>query len=160
MSADGLRRALEEFLASQDTLVLATVGTDGVPMAHGMHYVAEGAVVYMSSLPGTRKLSNIAHCPTVGYAAHRLGTFRDRHDGRTVQAKGHATVVEDPTEVERVRALLKERLPWAPEVLLAHNVTVRIDPVEVLWVDLSQGRAGRHVIQFTPATTVPTEEQR
>lgn len=152
MSSDTVRRAFEEFLASQDTLVLATVGSDGVPMAHGMHYVAEGAVVYMSSLPGTRKLVNIAHSPTVGYATHRLGTFRDRSDARTAQVEGRATVVSDGAEVERVRARLKKRLPWAPEVLLAHNVTIRIDPIEALWMDLSQGRAGRHVIRFVPVS--------
>jgi len=128
-------------------MVLATADANGVPMAHGMHYYPDGLRLYVSSLPFTKKLANIGENPMVGYTVYRMSASHEQSDkSRTLQVKALAAVVTDEAEITRVRLGLNGRYPWAAELQIDGNVLVVLDPIELLWMDMSKGFDGRCVI--------------
>ena len=143
-----MRGEIEALLAEEEVMNLATASSDAVPMVHGMHYVADGLVVYTTSLPKTQKLANIAENPTVSYTVYRLAGFTNRQDSRTVQVKGTASEVQDEAERKRVVAMILEKMPWAPPASLKHNVMIRIDPIEALWTNFTSGTIPRQIVHF------------
>ena len=142
-----LLNEIEHFLQAQRVLVLAT-SHGNVPMAHAMHYVPKGLTVYLSSLPGTQKLTNIGANPTVGFAVWRLPSFEHRDTMRSLQVRGEARLVTDPVEISEVHAGLNERYPWAPELSLDFNATIAIEARELLWLDGSKGLDGRFIVEL------------
>ncbi len=143
-----IRQEIETFLSTQRTMVLATADADGVPMAHGMHYYPTGLRLYVSSLPHTRKLANVEANPVVGYTVWRLASYDKRDSTRTLQVKAAASVITDEVDVEAVQHGLTERYPWAEELQLDSNVVLALDPIELLWMDISKGLEGRLVHSF------------
>ncbi|HVM63334.1 MAG TPA: pyridoxamine 5'-phosphate oxidase family protein [Acidimicrobiales bacterium] len=147
MNDDECLADVRRFLEAQKVLVLATVSADGVPHACGMHYAARGDTLYCSSLPATRKLVNIAENRNVGYTVYHLADYSERRDTKLVQGRGVAAVV-DGEDASAARELLAKKFPWAPELLLARNAVIRIDPAEVLWMDMSSSGGRRHVVAY------------
>lgn len=100
------RAAALDILRAERVAVIAT--TDGLqPWASTVYYAEDGFTLYVNTPNGTTMLRNIRDNGRVGYAIdERRPTF-------FLQAIGRSTVVDDPIEFERARALLAVKVPEA-----------------------------------------------
>lgn len=143
-----VKKAIGEFLDTHQECVLATVASGGAPMIHGMHYVSVGSTVYMSSLPNTSKLENIANNGKVAYTVYYLAGFDNRFDSRNLQVEGNATIVEDEQEIAMVRQLILEKHYFGKELNLVKNKIIKVVPCRALWSDFSKGPKARQYVDF------------
>src|SRR5947209_17932418 len=100
------RAAALDILRAERVAVIAT--TDGLqPWASTVYYAEDGFTLYVNTPNSTTMLRNLRGNGRVGYAIdERRPTF-------FLQGIGQSTVVDDPVEFERARALLAVKVPEA-----------------------------------------------
>ncbi len=119
------RSAALDILREHRVAVIATALGDQ-PWASTVYYAEDGFVLYVNTPNSTTMLRNLLQNPRVSYAIdERTPTF-------FLQAIGRASVVDNPEEFARARALLAAKVPEAHVGHPSYTV-VRID-TEVVYV--------------------------
>jgi PPOX class probable F420-dependent enzyme len=124
---------IQEFLATKEVLVLATVQADGAPLAMPMWFLQDPAALTMISVAGTQKVRNLHRDPRVCVVAEGGVTG----DVRGVSVHGRAEFLSDGPErralaerfVEKYRPYLERR--WGGRAMPADRVMFRIVPSRV-----------------------------
>ncbi len=124
---------IQEFLATKEVVVLATVQADGAPLAMPMWFLQDPAVLTMISVAGTQKVRNLHRDPRVCVIAEGGVTG----DVRGVSVHGRAEFLSDGPErrvlaerfVEKYRPYLERR--WGGRAMPADRVMFRIVPSRV-----------------------------
>lgn len=112
---DVKQKALE-YLHNHHTVRLATVTSDGQPMAHTVEYMPEGSTLYFVTGRSSRKAVNIAKNPKVGLA---IDTDDEKWQSENpadraalgLQLEGVARQVTDQNEIQKVMKMLFEKHP-------------------------------------------------
>jgi PPOX class probable F420-dependent enzyme len=135
--------SIQQFLATKDVIVLATVGADGAPLATPMWFLHDPAAVTMISVDATQKVRNLRRDPRV-YVVGEAGT---RGDVRGVALRGRAEFLSDSPERRALTTRLLdkyhpdlERL-WGGRAMPANRVMFRIVPAHVHAWGLDRGCA-------------------
>jgi PPOX class probable F420-dependent enzyme len=125
--------AVQQFLATKDVVVLATVQADGGPLAMPMWFLQDPATLTMISVADTQKIRNLHRDPRVCVIAEGGGTG----DVRGVSVRGRAEFLPEGPE----RRALAERFAdkyqphlerrWGGRAMPADRVMFRIVPSEV-----------------------------
>src|SRR4029450_5248098 len=124
---------VQEFLATKEVAVLATVRADGAPLAMPMWFLHDASALTMISVADTQKVRNLrrdARVSVVAEAVSESGEVR----GLTLQ--GRAEFLSDGPErralIERFHAKYRglERL-WAGKAMAAPRVLFTIVPSRV-----------------------------
>lgn len=124
---------IQEFLATREVVVLATVQADGAPLAMAMWFLQDPAALTMISFAGTQKVRNLHRDPRVCVIAEGGVTG----DVRGVSVHGRAEFLSDAPErralaerfVEKYRPYLERR--WGGRAMPADRVMFRIVPSRV-----------------------------
>ena len=126
-------RAVQQFLATKEVVLLATVQPDGAPLAMPMWFLHDPATLTMISVAGTQKVRNLHRDPRVCVVAEGGGTG----DVRGVSVHGRAEFLADGPErralaerlVEKYQPYLERR--WGGRAMPADRVMFRIVPERV-----------------------------
>ena len=97
---------IEEFLASQRTIVVTTLRRDGSPVAHPLWFVKLGTSVYVDTRTDSLKHRNILHDSRVCAVVESGESYLEL---RGVRIEGHCQPVTDREEIEHVQAALGEK---------------------------------------------------
>ncbi len=126
--------AIQQFLATQEVVVLATVQADGAPLAMPMWFLHDSATLTMISVAGTQKVRNLSRDPRVCVVAEGGS---GAGDVRGVAVHGRAEFLDDGPE----RRALAERFAtkyhpylerrWGGRAMPADRVMFRIVPARV-----------------------------
>lgn len=124
---------IQQYLASRDVVVLATVLPGGAPLITPMWFLHDPEALTMISVDGLTKVANLRRDPRVCVVAES-GT---RRDIRSVTVHGRATFLADTPErralAERFQEKYRpdlERL-WGGRAMPANRVMFRIVPERV-----------------------------
>ena len=124
---------IQQFLATREVVVLATVQADGAPLAMPMWFLPDPAALTMISVAGTQKVRNLGRDPRVCVVAEGGAAG----DLRGVSVHGRAEFLSDgPARralaerfVEKYRPYLERR--WGGRAMPADRVMFRIAPSRV-----------------------------
>jgi len=124
---------IQRFLDGRDIVVLATVQSDGAPLAMPMWFLHDPAALTMISVAGTQKVRNLRRDPRVCVVAERGA----RGDVRGVSVHGRAEFLSDGPErralaerlLEKYHPHLEQR--WGGRGMPADRVMFRIVPERV-----------------------------
>jgi nitroimidazol reductase NimA-like FMN-containing flavoprotein (pyridoxamine 5'-phosphate oxidase superfamily) len=97
---------VEEYLASQRTIVVTTLRPDGSPVAHPLWFVKLGRNVYIDTRANSIKHRNILNDPRVCAVVESGESYFEL---RGVRIEGACQPVTDDEEIERVQAALDEK---------------------------------------------------
>jgi PPOX class probable F420-dependent enzyme len=125
--------AVQQFLATKEVVLLATVQADGAPLAMPMWFLHDPATLTMISVAGTQKVRNLHRDPRVCVVAEGGGTG----DVRGVSVHGRAEFLADGPERRALAARLVEKYQpylqrrWGGRAMPADRVMFRIVPERV-----------------------------
>jgi len=125
---------IQEFLATKDVVLLATLQADGAPLAMPMWFLHDPATLTMISVDGTQKVRNLRRDPRVCAVAD---TGVGGGDERVVIVQGRVEFLsDDPGRralVERFHAKYGPRLErrWGSRTMPPDRVMFRIVPSRV-----------------------------
>ena len=125
--------SIQQFLATRDVVVLATIQADGSPLAMPVWFLHDPDALTMISETDTQKVRNLRREPRVSVVAE-AGTSSDL---RGVIVQGHAEFLdESPERQALVHAFLQKYHPalerrWRGRVLPPDRVMFRIVPTRV-----------------------------
>ncbi|MBP2029484.1 general stress protein 26 [Methanohalophilus levihalophilus] len=144
---DDIKQKIEDYLKDHKWLNLGTVDSEGKPMVHTMAYVADGTTVYFGTSKETHKADDMMNNPNVAYTVDE-----DDVDVMTitgVQMQGKATLVTDPSEMEKFGMLMIEKFPFMKDMpQTPDSVVFRVDPVEGYYLDYSKGFTHRDMVTY------------
>mgnify|MGYP001550645614 FL=1 len=107
MSRADLHARVQDYLAAQHVMTLATAGGDG-PWAAAVFYVHENWALYFLSGSSSRHCRNLAHNPRVSATIQQ--DYSDWREIKGVQLEGVATRLSG-AEPERARSLYGAKFP-------------------------------------------------
>ena len=125
--------AIQQFLATREVVTLATIQSDGAPLAMPVWFVHDRDAITMVSEAATQKVRNVRRDPRVCVVAES----GSREDARAVIIGGRAEFVrESPAQHALVGLLLDKYRPnlarrWGGETMPPDRVMFRIIPA---WV--------------------------
>lgn len=131
-----LKDKIHEYLSNHYYLNLATVSSQGRPMAHTMAYVSEGAVVYIATNKNTRKVQNIMQNPYVAYTVDEDDP--DWFDMQALQIEGKASIITDEKELREIGEILAAKFPVAADMPPdPDSIMIKVEPEVIYYLDYS-----------------------
>jgi hypothetical protein len=127
---------VRQFLRSQSTLTLSTVGPDELPAAADLYFAADRQLVlYFISEADSRHARNLAHNPRVAATIHAQAW--DWREIRGVQVEGVCQALTSPAGRARALALYGRKFSFlgAFAAVLTRHVVYQITPHWVRWLD-------------------------
>ena len=124
-----------EYLGSQQTLTLATSGSDG-PWAATLIYVNDGPVVYFWTRPGSNTARHIDENPVAAFAVDEY--TEDWRQTKGVQARGGCRAVQGE-EIGRAADLFGQKFPKLRPGSTSAVVFFRLEPDSLEFIDNSRG---------------------
>lgn len=125
--------AIQQFLATREVVTLATIQSDGAPLAMPVWFVHDRTTITMVSEAATQKVRNLRRDPRVCVVAES----GSREDARAVIIGGRAEFVpESPAQHALVRILLHKYRPnleqrWGGDAMPPDRVMLQVIPA---WV--------------------------
>lgn len=98
------RHQIVSIIDDVDDMTIATVREDGYPQSTTVSYVNDGLTIYFGTSADSQKARNIARSGKVSLTINRDYKNWDEIEGLSLA--GLATVVDDPTEQQKVGDLL------------------------------------------------------
>jgi len=141
------REEIQEFLAANTVLQVATQGADGWPHLAPMWYVMEGDKVMFRSFTKSQKIVNLTRNPNLTVLVE---TGDEYSQLRGVMIKGKARLISDPTYVVSVYGALAAKYPMINDTPMemdreametafgrfaAKNTVVVVEPSKVITWD-------------------------
>ena len=126
--------AIQRFLATKEVVVLATLQSDGAPLAMPMWFLHDPDAVTMISVDGLQKVRNLRRDPRVCVVAESV----DAHGIRGVTIQGRAEFLSDtPARRALAERFLRKYDPrleklWAGKSMPPNRVMFKITPSKVL----------------------------
>lgn len=139
--------AILKLLSRKHLMTLAVNRPDGRPHAATLGYMNDGLNLYFVTARDSEKLANITADPRVGVAVRGRA---EEGEAVGIAIDGHAHVVQDEDEIERVFGLILERAPqirpWAPGAGEVAVVKVIPETIEAAAVIDGRSRAQTYAI--------------
>ncbi len=146
MDEDFKSKAID-YLNDHHTLRLATVTTDGQPMAHTIEYVTDGQSIYFFTSKNSRKAVNIASNPKIGMAIDEFA--EDWNTIQGLQLEGQAFLLETPEEIEKVAGLFIAKFPQMKDMKpTSDTVAYKLEITHGFMLDYNFGFGHRDEIFF------------
>ena len=135
-----LRDQIITILDGARDMTIATVREDGFPQATTVSYVHDELTIYFGCGVSSQKAMNIARNSKVSLAINL--PYSNWIEIRGLSLAGRASLVNDPTETEKIRKLLMEKFQQVAQYASSGSVGValfRIAPRVVSILDYSKG---------------------
>ena len=125
---------VQEFLATKEVVVLATVQADGAPLAMPMWFLHDPAALTMLSVDNLQKVRNLRRDPRVCVVAESANATGG--EGRGVAVQGRAEFLADGPERRALVDRFHAKYPglqvlWGGRVMPPSRVMFRIVPERV-----------------------------
>ncbi len=125
---------IQNFLATKEVVVLATIGPDGSPRATPMWFVATPEAIFMISLSDTHKVRDLSRDPRLAVVAETTTSER-AISGVTVRGRAEF-LPESPERIAIAGRFLDKYHPrlerlWGGRVMPPDRVMFRIVPERV-----------------------------
>ena len=136
----------------EDDLTIATIRPDGFPQATTVSYINDGPTIYFCTTADSQKAQNIGQNNKVSLTINR--PYETWNDIVGISLGGHAYVVTDVAEQEKVNTLLFKKFPQVVDYLPSEAkiegemVTFRIEPTVVSLLDYRQGFGHTDTVHF------------
>jgi uncharacterized protein YhbP (UPF0306 family) len=139
-----------DFLASQQTMTLATASGGGVPHAGTFMFANDGPAIYFWARPHSTTAKHIQHNPVVALAVSEYYED-DPRKTKGVQATGECSVVLGGDEIIRALELFGEKFTTTSSGASTTNISFfRIKPTELYFIDNSgQGEGDKEEFGLT-----------
>ncbi len=125
---------VDEYLDSHKVMTLATVTSEGKPMAHTVDYVKVCGVLYFMTEKTTRKAGNIRNNPHVFFTVDE--DLSDIPTCRAIQMAGTASMVTDAGEARNAMQKMVEKIPQLAQLPPNPDMVVfKIIPKEGHFID-------------------------
>jgi len=130
---------VQRFLATKDVAILATIQSDGSPLAMPMWFLHDADSLTMISVDGLQKVKNLRRDPRVCVVAEAA----DKNGIRGVAIQGIAQFLDDGAERrQRVARFLQKYAPrleqlWSGMTMPTNRVMFRIPATKVRSWDLT-----------------------
>ena len=126
--------AIQRFLASRHIALLATVQSDGAPLAMPMWFLHDPAALTMLSVETLQKVRNLRRDPRVCVVVGTSGPGGD--DGGGVIVRGRVEFLADGPERRALAERFHDKYPrlqrlWNGRAMPANRVMFRIAPARV-----------------------------
>ena len=122
-------------------ITLATIRPDGYPQATVVNYVNEGLIIYVGVDKNSQKVSNVLHCEKVSLTVN--GKYSDWQHVHSLSMGGHAEILTDLTECQRIEAAMDAKFPdigeWAHSDQNHLVVFLKITPTVVSLLNYEKG---------------------
>ena len=142
-----LKDNINEYLANHNYLNLATVSSQGNPMAHTMAYVSKDSVVYLSTNKYTRKVQNITHNPRVAYTVDEDNP--DLFAMKALQVEGKASIITDINELREIGEIMMAKFPIVADMPVDPDaIMIKVEPDIIYYSDYSVKFGHREKIDF------------
>jgi general stress protein 26 len=142
-----LKDKINKYLAGHYYLNLATVSSQGNPMAHTMAYVSKDSVVYLSTNKYTRKVQNITHNQHVAYTVDEDNP--DLFAMKALQVEGNASIITDINELREVGEIMAAKFPIVVDMPADPDaIMIKIEPDVIYYSDYSIGFGYRDKVDF------------
>jgi general stress protein 26 len=129
-----LKDSINRYLANHYYLNLATVSSQGNPMAHTMAYVSKDLAVYLSTNKNTRKVQNISHNPYVAFTVDEDDP--DLFSMQALQVEGKASRIADEKELREIGEILAAKFPIVADMPPdPDTIMIKIEPVVIYYLD-------------------------
>jgi uncharacterized protein YhbP (UPF0306 family) len=129
---------VQDFLAEQKTLTLATSG-DGGPWAATLTYVNDGSDVYIWTKPSSQTAGHLDQNPTAAFAIDQYSD--DWKQTKGIQGRGSCTVVEGEG-IAKAADLFGQKYAQLRPGSTSTIVFYRIEADELEYIDNASGAAG------------------
>lgn len=106
-----IKEKIEDYLSTHTFLRLATVSTEGKPIAHTLAYLSNGLTLYFFTNKNSRKAINMLNNPFVSYVIDENNENITQVKG--IQIDGVASLVTDKEELNKVLQLQVKKYPFA-----------------------------------------------
>jgi general stress protein 26 len=127
-------QAVLDYLASQNTVTLATASPDGVPHARTFMYVSDGLTLYFWARPSTRTAQHVQGNPRISFAIDEYVT--DWNKAKGIQGDGTCEVVEAGDEMGRVVGLFAEKFPSPSSSASTASIAFfKVTPTSLQFID-------------------------
>jgi nitroimidazol reductase NimA-like FMN-containing flavoprotein (pyridoxamine 5'-phosphate oxidase superfamily) len=150
---------ITELMNAHQIMTIATTRRDGWPQATVVSYANEGLVLYSVIGRNTQKYLNIVRDPRVSVAISGVSAQPLQYKGLSLG--GHATVVENTGQIERLRAIMLSRNPQYKELPPPDPtliVVVCVKPEIVSLIDYSKGFGHSDLVRILPDQRVELVE--
>jgi uncharacterized protein YhbP (UPF0306 family) len=128
-----------DYLASEETMTLASASPGGVPYATTLLYVNDGPSIYFWSRSNTIAARHIEQNPMVAFA---IDTYRgDLRHVQGVQGTGECSIILSGVEIARVADLFGQRFPDLQPGTTMSISFFRIVPTNINYIDNTQDGA-------------------
>lgn len=142
-----LKSKIREYLANHYYLNLATISSEGRPMAHTMAYVSECEIVYLATNKNTRKVQNIMQNPKVAFTVDEDDP--DWFSMQALQVEGRASIVADEKELREVGEIMAAKFPVIADLPPdPDTIMIKIEPEIVYYLDYSIEFGHRDSVSF------------
>jgi PPOX class probable F420-dependent enzyme len=124
----------QQYLASKDIVVLATINSDGTPLMTPMWFLHDPSALVLISVDGLRKVRNLRRDPRLHIVAES-GTRGD--DIKGVAVRGRAEFLGDSPERRALATRLLDKYHphlekyWSGRAMPANRVMFRVTPEHV-----------------------------
>lgn len=135
-----LRNQITSILNHVGEMTVATVREDGFPQATTVSYVNEGHTIYFITTADSQKARNIANNDKVSLTINKAYENWDSIEGLSMG--GHAILIHDSKEIERIGTLLLEKFPQAAQYETMADTELaffRIEPKVISILDYKKG---------------------
>jgi PPOX class probable F420-dependent enzyme len=126
-------RRAQQYLATKDVVVLATIGADGSPLITPMWFIHEPAGLTLISVENSRKVENLRRDPRL----HIVAESGTRGDIKGVSIRGRARFLPDSAERRALAIRLLDKYHphlehlWGGRTMPPNRVMFRITPERV-----------------------------
>jgi len=136
-----------KYLEEHRYLSLATVSSDGIPMAATVSYASVGTTIYFSTGRTTNKFRNITKRSNIALTIDE--DYEDWGKIQGIQLIGKATLLEDVPGIEAAQKALGSKFPQMAQMPANIDFALfKIEPVKAYFLDNSKGFGHRDKVVF------------
>lgn len=119
-----LRDQIISIIDDVNDMTIATVRQDGFPQATTVSYMNEGLTIYFMTGADSQKAQNIEQNNRVSLTINR--DYRNWDEIESLSMGALAFAIDDPSEQQRVGALMLEKFPQAAQIEPTPDIDLRI----------------------------------
>src|ERR1041384_1793051 len=129
-------RHILEYIRDHEVLTLATASPTGLPRAATFTYAADGMAIYLWMRPDTMTARHIQQNPLTSFTIDDYASDWDRITG--LQGSGEASILVNPSDIERAQQLLRARFRSLSGQSLRDLSFVRLTARDMAFIDNSR----------------------
>lgn len=140
MSGEDVPPQVLDYLASHETLTIATASSASVPHAATMVYANDGMAIFLWARPESTTAQNAGHNPAVSFTIDEYTPDWSKTKG--IQGSGEIQRLLDPAAIDRAVELFKQKFPMLRATSTADLAFYQVLPTQLTFIDNESNAPG------------------